>query len=167
MSVISRRQLCIMFIVTLLWSALCYFLCLQSIVQRYHLAQHNKTQQLQIISQQKKLAQLFIRAQKTLAQWQQSHPHFYRAMQANMTVDDVLHLVTQAAQQSGFTMTQIAPRIATHHKPAGILLTLSGNYADLFHFMHAINTLAWPLQINAIQITQHGQFQCALEGAPA
>lgn len=139
-----------------------YFYLLENPIKKYHSAMKQK----QIATLENIKAKLLIakdlKTQKLLLNWQKKNLLFYTAMQVAETPDQLLQLLTQTAQQSGFTIIQAAPikNEARHHTNPGdyFNLQLSGNYADLFHFIDQLNNTAFPFSLSHLKINDQKQY---------
>lgn len=140
-----------------------YFLILQSAIEKYRSIQKNTLTATLALQQKKLLVTANVQTTHLLAQWQHNHPRFYTAIKTTQTVDQLLQLLTQCAQQSQFSIVQAAPltqpKGAQPPRSTQIQLTMSGNYADLFYFMNQLNNSALPFTLSQLKIQQPNQFE--------
>ncbi len=138
-----------------------YCLFLKSTLDQYHITKQNENAQRIALQQKKYAATEDSQTIKALSIWQKKYPDFYKAMQSSITLDQLLQQVTEAAQQSGFSITQAQP-IVTHKNKHKIQLVLSGSYPEIFRFIHLLSQSAWPIALEKLSIPQAGQFHLQL-----
>ncbi|HLB55958.1 MAG TPA: secretin N-terminal domain-containing protein [Coxiellaceae bacterium] len=134
----------------------------RSTILKYQAAKKNNTWQFILLKQKENVATLNTKIIKSLAVWQQKHPHFYQAVKSNQNTDQLMQLITNAAQQAGFAINQVAPQINKKKMDQIIQLQLSGNYIDLFSFIQKINNEALPVTLTKLKIPRAGIFNITL-----
>lgn len=90
---------------------------------------------------------------------------FYNTLCINETPDQLLQLLTHTAEQSDFLIIEAQPFINKKNNSlrkisnrSNFQLKLSGNYADLFHFIDLLNNTAWPFTLVTLKIPSTGEF---------
>jgi len=149
--------------ISLLFMGSLYFLFFKKTIGQYNAAQHTDVQLQTTLTQRKNLLSQERKTANLLLRWQKKHPDLFQALSSFPAVETQLQFITQLFQKNNFYIIKLS---RAHKKETVVILQTKGHFQNLLALINSLNQFALPITLKQLSITQPDQycFELGIEG---